>query len=199
MPINLSTLDNQFRFRPALNGGGLRTKIYPEVANANFRYGEPVIINSSGGVDYVQHITTLGGTNLPSASLAAGTLILGFALANASNSATAGNPVPILLAQGCEVLTRIYNGTSTNSELQDVNVGDKAEIFRFQKGATTTDVFMVISDAPNGTDGINKVVVTEKYSLNNTVNPAFLGEQATTDTYGLVWVSVRPTLSVQGQ
>jgi hypothetical protein len=200
MPITLSSLDNQFRFRPALNGGGLRTKIYPEAASSNFRYGEPVIISTSGGVDYVTQIATLPSANSASTSLGASVLVLGFALANSTG--TTGSPIPVLLAQGTEVLTRVFNsGGGASAEVQDVAVGDVAELFRYRAGTGTTDVFMVISDAPNGTYPftlVNKAIVVERYSVNNSaVNPAFLGEQAPTDTYGLVWVAIRPGAMAQ--
>ncbi len=194
MPITYSTLDNQFRFRPAFPGAAIRTELRPEAASSNFRYGEAVILSGES----VTQIATRPSSGAVSSSLSAGTLIYGWALANATG--TTGNPVPILLAKDVEVLLRVYNATATNAELQDVAIGDLAEIFRYNADSSNNNVFTVISDAPNGTAAINKVVIKQKYSQSDTsTNAIFVGEQAATDTYGLVWCQVRDSLTVEGQ
>ncbi len=194
MPISYSTLDNQFRFRPAFHGAALRTQVYPEAASSNFRYGEAVILSG----DSVANMATRPSAGAVSSSLSAGQLILGYALADATG--TTGNPVPVLLAQDVEVLLRVYNATATNAELQDIALGDTAEPFRYNADSGNKNVFTVISDAPNGTAAINKFVITEKYSPDLTgTNATLVGEQAATATYGLVWAKVRDSLTVQGQ
>lgn len=197
MPINTSVLDNQWRWRPAASGSGCRTKYFPEAASSNFKYGEPVIVTTSGGVDYVTQMITRPSAGNVSGSLAATDFLLGWALAPATT--TTGSPIPVLLAKDVEVLLRVYNATASASEPQDVAVGDLAEIFRFNPNDATNNTFAVISAAPNGTDGINKMIVVEKYSVDmRATNAAFAGEQDNADDYGLVWATVRPAFTAQG-
>jgi hypothetical protein len=189
MPITFSALNNQFRYRPAA-GAVPRTKVFPEAASADFRYGEAVILSSSGGVDSVTQLATAPSAGAVSSSVADGQLLLGWAMADASG--TTGTPIPVILAKDVEVLLRVYNATAANSELADVAIGDHAELFRYKGTDVATNIFTVCSAAPNGTAGINQVKIVEKYSQDlSSTNDNLVGEQATGDDYGLVWVAAR--------
>jgi hypothetical protein len=189
MPIDFNTLNDQFRWRPRMEGAG-RTKVYPEASGADFDENEPVIITTSAGVDYVTQIATMPSAGAESASIDDAALIVGFAKKAATG--VAGTPIPVLLAQDIEVLVRLYNDTAASAEVQDVAAGDLAEPFRYLP--TSGPAFMVLSAAPNGTDAKNKFVITERYNIDNSsVNSALRGEQAITDDYGLVWAAVRST------
>lgn len=190
--INYSALNFQWRFRPAFSGAALQTKEFPEAASCDFRYGEAVILSSSGGVHSVAPLATAPAAGAISSSVSDGQLLLGWALANASG--TTGAMVPVLLAQNVQALVRVYNATATDSELRDVAPGDHAELFRYKGTDHATNIFTVCSAAPNGTAGINQVKIVDYYSPNLTsTNASLVGEQVVSDTYGLVWVEARPT------
>jgi len=192
MPINFSALNSQFRWRPAFSGAAIQTKDYPEAASADFRYGEAVILSSSGGVHSVTQLATAPAAGAVSSSVADGQLLLGYALRDSTG--VTGTPIPILLARNVQVLMRLYNATSTSAELRDVSPGDHAELFRYKGTDVATNIFTVASDAANGTAGINMVKVVDYYSPNYySTNNLLGGEQAVTDTYGLVWVQARET------
>lgn len=184
--INYSALNNQFRFRPAFPGAALQTKAFPEAASCNFRYGEAVILSSSGGVHSVTQLATAPSAGSVSSSVADGQLLLGWALKDATG--VTGTPCPILLARNVEVLLRIYNATATSAEARDVAPGDKAELFRYKGTDVATNIFTVASDAPNATAGINMVKLVELYAMDySSTNANLVGEQGVADTYGLGW------------
>lgn len=196
MPIGFSILDNQSRVRPQPGVRSIQSPTYPEAASSTFKMWEPLIISTSGGVDYVTQTIAKPATNdTVSASLAAGDLILGFAGRDASG--TTGTPIPVILANQVDILTRLYNSTATSAEVQDVAIGDLTEPLRYRDSGAD-DVYMVVTPAPNGTDGINKFTIVERYSLEDGTD-ANNGEQSLTDTYALVWVRPRPTLTVFGR
>lgn len=196
MPIGFSTLNKQVYFRPQPGVSAIRSLTYPEAASSDFRKGELLLISTSGGVDYVTQSVTIPSSNdTVSSSLAEGDLILGFA--GKDYSGTTGDPVPVIPAEDVEILCRLYNSTDTSAQVQDVAIGDKCEFFRY-RDSNILDTYPVVSAAPNGTDGINKGVIVGRYSLEDgTISNN--GEQGLTDTYGLVWVRIRPTLSVFGR
>lgn len=190
--INYSALNNQFRFRPSFSGAAIMTRTLPEAASADFRYGEAVILSSSGGVHSVTQLATAPSAGGISSSVADGQLLLGWALKDATG--TTGTPCPVLLARNVDVLVRLYNATATSAELRDVSPGDHAELFRYKGTDVATNIFTVASDAPNGTAGINMVKIVEYYLPNySSTNANLVGEQSVTDTYGLVWVRARDT------
>lgn len=180
------TLPKTPLWRTADSSGAVETRAFPEAASQTFQVGELVGLNSSG------QVINLGTKADPSAagvssSLAAGDLVLGMALTSAANAASASatpNISVIVATPNTQFFLRIYNATATSAELQDVAIGDKAELFRYNGAG---DIQTVISDAPNGTDTINKVLVVEK--------PA--GASAT-DQYPGVWVRVRSAYQALG-
>lgn len=195
MPIAFSTLDKQTRLRPMPGLDTYQSIDYPEAASADFQEGEIVVISTSGGVDYVTHSVTAPAAGAVSASLAAGDLVLGIALKGATG--TTGTKIPVALANEVEVLTRIYAAAAADAQVQDVAVGDLAELFRY-KATSGGGIFMVASAAANGTDGINKVSIVERYDLNDGTDSND-GNQGLTDTYAMAWVRFRPTLTVFGR
>jgi len=179
------TLPKTPRWRTADGAGGSSTRHYPEAASQTFQHGELVGLNSSGQVINLGTIVD-PGAGLESASLVAGDLVLGMALASANNTtASTTNNIPVILAtDNVEFFLRLYNDTATDAQLQDVAVGDKAELFRYNGAG---DIQTVCSAAPSGTDGINKVVITEKPD-----------DRSATDQYPGVWVKVRSALQTLG-
>jgi hypothetical protein len=180
------TLPKTPLWRTADSSGAVETRAFPEAASQTFQVGELVGLNSSG------QVINLGTKADPSAagvssSLVAGDLILGMALTSASNAASASATpnISVIVATGnVQYFLRIYNATATSAELQDVSIGDKAELFRYNGAG---EIQTVLSDAPNGVDTINKVMVVEK--------PA--GASAT-DQYPGVWVRVRSAYQALG-
>lgn len=190
--INYSALNNQFRFRPAFSGAALQTKVYPEAASCNFRYGEAVILSSSGGVHSVANLATAPAAGAVSSSVADGQLLLGWALKDSTG--VTGTPCPILLAKNVQVLLRLYAAAGTDAELRDASPGDHAELFRYKGTDVATNIFTVASAAPNGTAGINMVRIVDYYNQDlSSTNANLVGEQGVADTYGLVWVEARLT------
>jgi len=179
------TLPKTPLWRTADSSGAVETRAFPEAASQTFQVGELVGLNSSG------QVINLGTKADPSAagvssSLQASDLVLGMALTSASNGSASTTPnISVIVATGnTQFFLRVYNATATSAELQDVVIGDKAELFRYNGAG---DIQTVISDAANGTDGINKVIVVEK--------PA--GASAT-DQYPGVWVRVRSAYQALG-
>lgn len=194
--ITYSALTNQFRWRPAFSNAAIITREYPEAASCDFRYGEAVILSSSGGVNSVTQLATAPAAGAVSSSVNDGQLLLGWALKDASG--TTGEPCPILLASNVDVLMHVYAATATDAELRDVAPGDHAELFRYKGTDVATNIFTVCSAAPNGTAGINQVQIVEYYSPNySSTNANLVGEQVVSDTYGLVWVRARGTQVVR--
>lgn len=190
MPITFSALNNQFRYRPANSGAALRTKVFPEAASCDFRYGEAVILSSSGGVDSVIQLATAPAAGAVSSSVADGQLLLGWALADSTG--VTGNPIPVLLAKDVEVLVRVYAASGANAELRDVSPGDHCELFRYKGTDVATNIFTVCSAAANATAGINMCKVVAYYSPDySSTNDALVGDQVVSDTYGLVWIAAR--------
>jgi hypothetical protein len=171
------TLQKDTRWRPAAGGGGIRQITLPEGASQTFQKFELVALSSgkvanySGEADPAAAAVTAAG--------AEGDLVLGMALQKATG--TTDTPIDVIIADdNVEFLLRVYNATATSAELQDVTVGDLAELFRYNGAG---DIQTVISAAPNGTDGINKVVIVEKPN-----------DRSATDQFPGVWVKVRPTM-----
>lgn len=177
----------------AVGWGHVKTRLLNEAASQTYDRGELVSLNASGAV------TNLGtaadpSANAVSASMSASaqgtpsTLVAGMALKAAGNLSAATtsiqDAVPVVEASAhVEFLMRVYNATRTSAEVQDVAVGDAAELFRYAGASISTtvrDCQTVISAAPNGTDGINKVVITN-----------IPREWAATDQYPPVWCMVR--------
>lgn len=179
------TLPKTPLWRTADSTGAVETRAFPEAASQTFQVGELVGLNSSG------QVINLGTKADPSAagvssSLAAGDLVLGMALTSAANGSASTTPnISVIVATGnVQYFLRIYNASATSAELQDVAIGDKAELFRYNGAG---EIQTVISDAANGTDTLNKVIVVEK--------PA--GASAT-DQYPGVWVRVRSAYQTLG-
>lgn len=192
MPITFSALTNQFRWRPAFSGAAIETRTYPEAASADFRYGEAVILSSSGGVHSVAGLATAPAAGAVSSSVSDGQLLLGYALKDASG--VTGTPCPILMARNVQVLMHLYAAAATDAELRDAAPGDLAELFRYKGTDVATNIFTVASAAPNGTAGINMVKIVDYYTPDYSSTNALLGgEQVVSDTYGLVWVQARET------
>jgi hypothetical protein len=190
LPITFSALNNQFRWRPAFAGAAIRTKVFPEAASADFRYGEAVILSSSSGVNSVTQLATAPAAGAVSSSVADGQLLLGWALKDATG--TTGTPCPVLLAKDVEVLVRLYNATASSAEAADVAMGDHTELFRYKGTDVATNIFTVCTAAPNGTAGINMCKIVGVYSQDlSSTNANLVGEQATGDDYGLVWIAAR--------
>lgn len=155
------------------NGGQPDIRLIPTAASQTYDAGELVFVTSEA----VTQIAALPSSGSVSSSLVAGDLIAGMVLDDAPAS---GNVRVVIANDDTEFFVRVYNATATSAELQDVAIGDNAEIFRYNNGGIAQTV---ISDAPNGTDGINKVNIVEK--------PA---DRSATDQYPGVWVKVRPAL-----
>lgn len=157
----------------------------PEAASQTFQVGELVSINSSG------QVINLGGKSDPTATNVSSDLgttrltdqVLGMALTAASNgSASTSNNIEIVPATGNDFFLRVYNSTATDAELQDVQVGDFAELYRYNGAG---DIQTVISAAPDGS--VDKVQIVEKPD-----------DRSATDQFPGVWVRVRPAWAVFG-
>lgn len=158
-----------------LRGGAICPTIRkgePVKSGATFQAFELVTMTSN-------EVDNLGALADPSAaaitaSLADGDLVLGMALQGASGNST----VDIIMADdNVEFLLRLYNATATSAEKQDVKIGDLTELFRYNGAG---DIQTVCSPAPNGTDGINKGVITELPDA-----------RSATDQFPGVWVKIR--------
>lgn len=186
-----NTLPKGLKWRPASGGGGIRTVRLPEAASQTFDAFELVSLDSSGNVTnlFAKSDPAANAVTSSASASAAGspaTLVIGMTLTPASNlgSASTTNNIEIIVADdNAEFLIRVYNATGSSAEMQDVLVGDRAELFRYggaSISSTIRDCQTVISDSANATDGINKVVVAEI--------PADL---VAADQYPGVWVKVR--------
>jgi hypothetical protein len=179
------TLPKTVRWRLKSGSGTVPQKAFPEAASQTFQKDELVGLNSSGQVINLGTLADPGAAAI-SASLAAGDLVLGLALTSASNTtaSTTDNIDVILATDNVEFFLRVYNATPANAELQDVAIGDLAEPFRYNGAG---DIQTVISAAPNGTDLINKMVITDKNA-----------DDSATDQYPGVWCSIRNALQTLG-
>lgn len=145
---------------------------YPETASADFKKGELVILSSGGVFQVATAPAALSVSAVLNTSLVP---VLGMALADASG--TTGALCPVLIATAdTEFLLRIYAALATDAQLQDVAIGDAAELQRYNDGSS---IQTVISAAPDSTLTDNQVIVTEKPSA-----------EAATDEYAWVWVKV---------
>jgi len=170
-------------WRPASNGTGVYTRRMTEAASQTFQFGELVSSDSS------DNVINLGGLADPSAASITSSLgttrltdqVRGLALMPASG--TTGAFVDVVEGD-FEVFLRLYNATATNAEVQDVKVGDYAELFRYNGAG---DIQTVCSPAPNGTDGINKVQIVE-----------IPVDRSATDQFPGVWVRIRPAWRTLG-
>ena len=165
-----SGLGTEVRYR---TGSGSEQVIhYPEAASADFQKGELVLLSAGG----VLQVATAPAALAASAVLnTANVPIVGMALADASG--TTGALCPILVANAdSEFCLRVYAAAATDAQLQDVNVGDAAELQRFNTGG---NIQCVVSAAPDSTLTENQVIITEKPSV-----------QGATDEYPWVWVKV---------
>lgn len=186
-----ATLSKGARWRPAASGGGIRQVTLKEAASQTFDAFELVSIDSAGNV------TNLGALADPAANAVSSsmstnsvptqsTLVYGMALDPASNAAaisTTNNIRVIVADDATEFFLRLFNSTGTSCEVQDVAIGAVYELKRYGGASISTtvrDAQTVVVVPANGTDGINKVVLTE-----------IPLEWAATDTYAGVWVKVR--------
>ena len=145
---------------------------YAEAASSDFKKGELVILSSGS----VTQLTTAPAALAVSAVLnTANVLVIGMALADASG--TTGTSIPVLVADAnTEFCLRIYAAAATDAQLQDVAVGDRAELQRYNDGGS---IQTVVSAAPDATAEENQVVITEKPTA-----------EAATDEYAWVWCKV---------
>lgn len=179
-----TALSKEWRYRST--SGSFKIDHYPEAASSDFKKGEVVVI-SSGSVKHQVPGSAAPAAKAVSAAVTDGDTVLGWALADASG--TTGTMIPILIANDdTEALGRIHDAASpsvaTDSQLQDVVVGDLAELRRYNDGAS---IQTVLTAAPSGTAGLNQAVITEKPSA-----------EAATDEYAWVWYKIKAATRALG-
>lgn len=165
-----TALASETRYR---TGSGCATIVhYPETASSDFKKGELVILSSGGVTQLATAPAALAVSAVLNTSLVP---VVGMALADASG--TTGALCPILVANAdTEFCLRVYAAAATDAQLQDVAIGDAAELQRYNSGGT---IQTVVSAAPDSTLTDNQVIITEKPSV-----------EAATDEYAWVWVKV---------
>lgn len=162
----------------ATHSGSAEIQLFPEAASSDFDNGEFVILSSGS----VTQMATAPAAGAVSASLAAGTLILGMALKSATG--TTGTKIPVVIANDDTIFyIPVYAAAAADAQYQDVAYGDNGEVFRYKDAGGSGEMQTVVSAAPNGTDGINKVVIVEKCKTTSA-----------TAEYAVVGVKVRSAL-----
>lgn len=156
-----------------------------ESSSQTFQQGELVSVVVTSNVPYAINMGALADPSADGVSSITGAVaktdhIWGMALTPATNAAavTSNRNISILLAtDDIEFFLRVRASTAGASEVQDIAVGDLCPPLRYNGAGDIQTCFLA---APDGTDGNNKLIITE-----------IPIDRSATDQYPGVWVKVR--------